>query len=658
MSGMTGTPDVLIVGGGVMGLAIALKLRQAALAVTVLSRDFAAAASHVAAGMLAPGAEDLPPGPLLELCRRSLQRYPDWVQKLESLTGQDVGYWPSGILAPRRQRPADLRDRAATQGRWLEATQLAHYQAGLNSDLAGAWWYPEEGQVEPRSLAQALLTAARDAGVDIQEGVSVHGLVQQGGQVQQVQTSAGNFRAGHYVLATGAWANELLPIPVKPVKGQMAALQVPPHFPQAQPLQRVLFGEDKIYIVPRRNGRIVLGATSEAVGFTPGITAAGLAHLFQKAVDLYPTLRDFPVQETWWGFRPTTPDEAPILGPSACQNLTLATGHHRNGILLMPITAEIVSDYILGHESPLLAPFTWARFERSAPALPVPLPAQPTMTLASPPLSDSSLKAVQDTPLEIAGRKFNSRLMTGTGKYSDFETMRQAIAASGSEIVTVAVRRVQTNAPGHEGLAEALDWSRIWMLPNTAGCKTAEEAVRVARLGREMAKLLGQEDNNFVKLEVIPDTKYLLPDPIGTLQAAEQLAREGFAVLPYINADPLLAQRLEEVGCVTVMPLGSPIGSGQGIRNTANIQIIIENANVPVVVDAGIGTPSEAAAAMEMGADALLINTAIAKAQNPVLMGQAMGLATIAGRMAHTSGRIPIKTHASASSPLSGRITE
>jgi len=173
-----------------------------------------------------------------------------------------------------------------------------------------------------------------------------------------------------------------------------------------------------------------------------------------------------------------------------------------------------------------------------------------------------------------------------------------------------------------------------------------------------MAKLLGQEDNNFVKLEVIPDTKYLLPDPIGTLQAAEQLAREGFAVLPYINADPLLAQRLEEVGCVTVMPLGSPIGSGQGIRNTANIQIIIENANVPVVVDAGIGTPSEAAAAMEMGADALLINTAIAKAQNPVLMGQAMGLATIAGRMAHTSGRIPIKTHASASSPLSGRITE
>jgi thiazole synthase len=195
------------------------------------------------------------------------------------------------------------------------------------------------------------------------------------------------------------------------------------------------------------------------------------------------------------------------------------------------------------------------------------------------------------------------------------------------------------------------------MLPNTAGCQTAEEAIRVARLGREMAKLLGQEDNNFVKLEVIPDAKYLLPDPIGTLAAAEQLVKEGFAVLPYINADPLLAKRLEEVGCATVMPLGSPIGSGQGIRNSANIQIIIENAGVPVVVDAGIGTPSEAAAAMEMGADALLINTAIAKAMDPVAMGRAMGLATNAGRLAYRAGRIPVRTRASASSPQTGIVT-
>ncbi len=262
-----------------------------------------------------------------------------------------------------------------------------------------------------------------------------------------------------------------------------------------------------------------------------------------------------------------------------------------------------------------------------------------------------------DDTLTIGGRTFRSRLMTGTGKYRNFDDMRQSIAASGCEIVTVAVRRVQTNAPGHEGLAEALDWGKIWMLPNTAGCQTAEDAIRVARLGREMAKLLGQEDNNFVKLEVIPDSKYLLPDPIGTLEAAEKLVKEGFAVLPYINADPLLAKRLEEVGCVTVMPLGSPIGSGQGIKNAANIQIIIENATVPVVVDAGIGTPSEAAAAMELGADALLINTAIAQAHNPVAMAQAMNLATQAGRLAYKAGRIPVKAYASASSPTTGTVT-
>jgi thiazole synthase len=265
--------------------------------------------------------------------------------------------------------------------------------------------------------------------------------------------------------------------------------------------------------------------------------------------------------------------------------------------------------------------------------------------------------SMTDRPLIIAGKTFNSRLMTGTGKYRSIAEMQQSILASGCEIVTVAVRRVQTKAAGHEGLAEAIDWSKIWMLPNTAGCQTAEDAVRVARLGREMAKLLGQEDNNFVKLEVIPDGKYLLPDPIGTLQAAEQLVKEGFAVLPYINADPLLAKRLEEAGCATVMPLGSPIGSGQGIQNRANIQIIIENAKIPVVVDAGIGTPSEAAQAMELGADALLINTAIAGAENAPMMATAMNMAAIAGRLAYFAGRIPIKTIAVASSPQTGRVS-
>ncbi len=259
--------------------------------------------------------------------------------------------------------------------------------------------------------------------------------------------------------------------------------------------------------------------------------------------------------------------------------------------------------------------------------------------------------------LVIAGRRFRSRLMTGTGKYPSLEAMQASLEASGCEIVTVAVRRVQSGAPGHGGLMEAIDWSRIWMLPNTAGCATAEEAVRVARLGRELARLAGQEDNNFVKLEVIPDTRHLLPDPFGTLEAAEQLVKEGFAVLPYINADPLLAKRLEEAGCATVMPLGSPIGSGQGIRNAANIALIIENARVPVVVDAGLGVPSEAAQAMEMGADALLINSAIALAGDPPAMARAMALATEAGRTALLAGRLPQRAEAQASSPLEGRVT-
>ncbi len=270
---------------------------------------------------------------------------------------------------------------------------------------------------------------------------------------------------------------------------------------------------------------------------------------------------------------------------------------------------------------------------------------------------DTPVERLLNDPLTIAGRTFQSRLMTGTGKYRNFDEMRQSIAESGCEIVTVAVRRVQTHAPGHEGLAEAIDWSKIWMLPNTAGCKTAEEAIRVARLGREMAKLLGQEENHFVKLEVIPDPKYLLPDPIGTLEAAEQLVQEGFVVLPYINADPLLAKRLEEVGCATVMPLGSPIGSGQGLKNAANIQIIIETVKIPVVVDAGIGTPSEATQAMELGADALLINTAIARAEHPAMMARAMGLATLAGRLAYKAGRIPVQAIASPSSPTTGIVT-
>ena len=250
-----------------------------------------------------------------------------------------------------------------------------------------------------------------------------------------------------------------------------------------------------------------------------------------------------------------------------------------------------------------------------------------------------------DSPLTIAGRQFSSRLMIGTGKYRSSEAMNAAFEASGAEIITVALRRIDFDDPRSRSILEDTDWKRFSILPNTAGCATAEEAIRIARMARAM------ELSDWVKLEVIPDPRYLLPDPIGTLEAAEVLVREGFVVLPYIGADPILAKRLQELGTATVMPLGSPIGSGQGILNIEAIKIIIEQATVPVVVDAGIGTPSDAAMAMEAGADAVLVNTAIALADDPALMAEAIAGGVRAGRKAFLAGRIPKKPYASASSP-------
>lgn len=252
--------------------------------------------------------------------------------------------------------------------------------------------------------------------------------------------------------------------------------------------------------------------------------------------------------------------------------------------------------------------------------------------------------------LKIADKEFNSRFMIGTGKYRNFDEMQRAHSASGAEIITVAIRRVDIGAPGHVGLMDHIDLNKYWLLPNTAGCATAEEAIRIARLSKAMGI------NNWIKLEVIPDPKFLLPDPIATFEAAKVLVDEGFTVLPYINADPILAKRLEEIGCATVMPLASPIGSGQGIRTLDSIKIIVEQSNVPVVVDAGLGTPSDAAIAMENGASACLLNTAVALAQDPEKMALGFKLGIEAGRAAFEAGRIPIKEIASASSPLVGVV--
>ena len=257
--------------------------------------------------------------------------------------------------------------------------------------------------------------------------------------------------------------------------------------------------------------------------------------------------------------------------------------------------------------------------------------------------------------LIIAGKHFTSRLMLGTGKYKTFDIARHSIETSGTSIVTVAIRRFQyINGQADFNLVDGLNWNKLWLLPNTAGCATAEEAVRIASFGREMSKKLGQIDNNFIKLEVIPDTQYLLPDPIGTLKAAEYLVQKNFIVLPYIGQDPVLAKQLEEIGCSTVMPLGSPIGSGQGLQGIENIKIIIENSKVPVILDAGIGSPSDAVRAMELGVDAILVNSAIANANSPSDMAFAMKLAVESGRIAHVSGCMQKQKNAKSSSPLKG----
>ena len=265
-------------------------------------------------------------------------------------------------------------------------------------------------------------------------------------------------------------------------------------------------------------------------------------------------------------------------------------------------------------------------------------------------LTSNGNTAGGDDTLTIAGKTFRTRLFMGTGKWRDSAEMLAAFEAADVEMITLALRRIDFDDPKSRSILEDIDWQKYTILPNTAGCATAEEAIRVAR----MARAMGLSD--WVKLEVIPDPKYLLPDPIGTLQAAETLVKEGFVVLPYINADPVLAKRLEEVGTATVMPLASPIGSGQGLPDYRQVEIIVEQANVPVVVDAGIGAPSDAALAMEIGASACLVNTAIALAKDPPAMARAMALGVQAGRLAYRAGRIERKAYASASSPLAGVV--
>jgi thiazole synthase len=257
---------------------------------------------------------------------------------------------------------------------------------------------------------------------------------------------------------------------------------------------------------------------------------------------------------------------------------------------------------------------------------------------------------MSDDGLILGGRRFRSRLIVGTGKYKDFQQMAEAIEASGSEIVTVAIRRINLDDRSGQSLLDFIDRKRYTLLPNTAGCYTAQDAILTCELAREA---LGTE---MVKLEVIGDQKTLFPDNTALIEAAKELVKKGFIVLPYTNDDPIVCKKLEEIGCAAVMPLGAPIGSGLGIRNPYNIRIILEFANVPVIVDAGVGTASDAAIAMELGCDGVLMNTGIAGASDPIKMAIAMRYAVEAGRLAYEAGRIPKKLYATASSPIEGMI--
>ena len=253
-------------------------------------------------------------------------------------------------------------------------------------------------------------------------------------------------------------------------------------------------------------------------------------------------------------------------------------------------------------------------------------------------------------PLVIAGRTFNSRLIVGTGKYPSHTVMADAHRAAGADMVTVAVRRVNLRDRSPESLLHYIDQDRIFILPNTAGCYTADEAIRAARLGREVGL------SNWVKLEVIGDERTLFPDNVALLEATRVLVAEGFVVLPYTNDDPVICRKLEDAGAAAVMPLGAPIGSGLGIQNLVTIRLIVEGANVPVLVDAGVGTASDAAVAMELGCDGVLMNTAIAEAKDPVTMARAMKLAVESGRLAYLAGRMAKRRYADPSSPLAGMI--
>ncbi|MEG4858824.1 glycine oxidase ThiO [Microcoleus sp. K1-B6] len=363
---MNSSKDILIIGGGIIGLSLAVELKLRGASVAVLTADSKQPTARAAAGMLAPQAERIPPSPMLDLCLQSRALYPAWVEQLEDITGLKTGYWRSGILAPVCQNePQEKPLLSNLNYQWLDRDTVRQHQLGLGQEVIGGWWYPDDAQVDNRALFRTLQTATKELQIEIIQG-NAGEIIRQGNRVVGIETTAGKLQADRYVLAAGAWSEQLLNVPVFPRKGQMLSVCVPEDRGVIQPLQTVLFGTG-IYIVPRQDGRIIIGATSENVDFTPGNTPAGIQTLLAGAIKLYPELQNYPILEFWWGFRPATPDELPILGASAWENLTWATGHYRNGILLAPVTAKLLADLMWNQKSdPLLPAFHYSRFRASA----------------------------------------------------------------------------------------------------------------------------------------------------------------------------------------------------------------------------------------------------------------------------------------------------
>lgn len=368
---MNRTSDILIIGGGIIGLSIAIELKLRGADVTVISRNFDEAATNAAGGMLAPGAERIPSGAMFDLCWRSLELYPEWISKLEEITGKKTGYWPCGIITPVYElEPGEKTHFKNANCQWLDRDSIRQRQPGLSEEVIGGWWYQKDAQVDNRLLFATLQEAAKLLKINFIEAF-IGEIIEEKGRVKKVKSSLGDWSANSYVLAAGSWSNRLMSIPVFPRKGEMLSLMVTQEYFEKKkvgnkdwlPLKQVLYGKDGCYIIPRKFGRIVIGATSEDVGFSNGNTVAGIQTLLGKAVRSYPVLKDFKIDELWWGFRPATPDEMPILGYSDRPNLILATGHYRNGILLAPVTAILIANLIGGKPSdPLLDAFDYSRF--------------------------------------------------------------------------------------------------------------------------------------------------------------------------------------------------------------------------------------------------------------------------------------------------------